>query len=93
MPSARLTRRVSSAWNQAADPAWRDQARPRDLVGGVLTVDVTSASLREELAQFHNERLLKVLQAALPDLVLVGIRFSLRAEAPRDTGERGAGGI
>ena len=77
MPSPRLTQRVLSAWDQVADPAWRGKAEPTQLDGGVLVVGVQSASLREELAQYHRARLLDVLKTALPDLPLVGIRFTL----------------
>jgi len=76
VPSRRLTRRVEDAWRLAADPAWRDQVRPLRLVGGVLVVSVRSAALRQELAQFHRERLLAVLKTALPDVALVGLRFT-----------------
>ena len=76
MPSARLTSRILGAWQQIADPRWRDQVVPRAFTGGVLVVGVSSASLRQELAQFHRARLLEVLQAALPDVALVGLRFT-----------------
>ena len=77
MPSPRLTQRVMTAWKQVADPAWRDKVDPVRLDGGVLVVGVSSSSLREELAQYHRARLLDVLKTALPDLPLVGIRFTL----------------
>ena len=84
MPSARLTQRVLTAWQQVADPAWREKAQPVQLEGGVLVIAVSSAALREELAQFHRARLLDVLKTALPDLPLIGIRFTL-AEAGFDS--------
>jgi hypothetical protein len=70
------------AWRMAIDPAWVGRAEPIRLAGGVLVVGVGSASLRQELAQFHAARLLGVLRAALPDVPLVGIRFSADAPAP-----------
>ena len=76
MPSARLSGRVQAAWDQVADPAWADHVTPRALTGGVLVIGVTSSSLRQELAQFHRDRLLSVLQAALPDVALIGLRFT-----------------
>jgi hypothetical protein len=80
----KITRRLEDAWARAADPAWRGDARLRSLVGGVLEVGVSSSSLREELAQFHGERLLAVLRAALPDLGLASLRFTYGApEAAR----------
>jgi hypothetical protein len=75
VPSERVTRKVTAAWELAADPAWRGKAAPERLVGGWLVIGVSSASLRQEIAQFHRERLLKVLQAALPDVPLVGVKF------------------
>ncbi|MHC5009656.1 MAG: DciA family protein [Planctomycetota bacterium] len=75
MPSARLTGRLVSAWEAAIDPAWRSETRLEALTGGVLIVNVESASLRQELAQFHAARLLSVLRLALPDVSIVRIRF------------------
>lgn len=72
----RVTAALEAAWTQAADPAWRGEARPTRLQGGVLDVAVASSSLREELAQFHGERLLAVLRQALPGTTLVGLRFT-----------------
>ena len=76
VPSARLSRRIREAWTRAADPAWREETVPLRLVGGVLVVGVRSAALRQEIAQFHRERLLSVMKAALPDVSLVAIRFT-----------------
>jgi hypothetical protein len=84
VPSARLTKRVHDAWALAADPAWRGQTEPLALVGGVLQVGVRSSSLRHELASFHRARLLSVLKAALPDVTLVGLRFTSEIPAPDD---------
>ena len=75
VPSQALTRRVRDAWDGLADPAWRGLAAPSRVVGGVLVVTVESASLRQELAQFHAERLLASLRAALSGDALVGLRF------------------
>jgi hypothetical protein len=82
MPSARLTGRVLAAWQQIADPAWAEQVIPRAFTGGVLVLGVSSSSLRQELAQFHRERLLNVMQVALPDVSLVGLRFTTESAAP-----------
>lgn len=79
MPSMRLTRRVADAWRASADPAWHADTRPLRLDGGVFVVGVRSAALRQELAQFHKNRLLSVLRAALPDVPLVELRFRLDA--------------
>ena len=75
MPSKRVTQRIQQAWDRAAAPSWMDVTRPVKLVGGVLFVEVDSAALRQELAQFHAERLLTVLKAAVSDIPLIGIRF------------------
>lgn len=72
---APVTAALQAAWDRAAEPRWRHLATPTRLQGGQLEVAVSSASMREELAQFHAVRLLKVLQAALPTLPLVGLRF------------------
>ncbi len=82
MPSARLTKRVLVAWAQAADPAWRDDATPLRLDGGVLVVGVRSSALRQELTQFHRTRLLHVLKTALPDVPLVGLHFGVYDQTP-----------
>jgi hypothetical protein len=75
LPSAKVSAAVRAAWAQAADPAWQERARPARLLGGVLEVEVDSAPLREELAQFHATRLLAVLQEALAGTTLLGLRF------------------
>lgn len=80
---ARVAAPLEAAWNQLADPAWRPHVRLERMQGGVLEVAVTSAPLREELAQFHAPRLLAVLRQALPDTTLVGLRFVAGAEVPR----------
>ena len=76
VPSARIGAAVEAAWAQAASPTWRRVARPARLLGGVLEIVVDSAPLREELAQFHATRLLTVLRQALPDMTLIGLRFT-----------------
>ena len=80
MPSQRLTRRLLEAWEAVEEPGWRGAVRPDRFVGGVLVVAVSSSSLRDELAQFHRARLLDVLKTALPDVPLVGIRFTTDGE-------------
>ena len=75
IPSVKVSEKLTLAWDAAADDAWRHQTGLRRLEGGVLEVGVTSDALRDELTNFHRERLLAVLRAALPDVPLVGIRF------------------
>ena len=75
VPSRAASRRVAGAWKQIADRAWLGRAAPVRLEGGVLVVAVESAPLREELAQFHAERLRSALRSALPEETIVSIRF------------------
>jgi hypothetical protein len=70
-----VTRRVAAAWEAASEGAWRGKAAPDRLQGGTLVVRVSAAPLREELAQFHAERLLAVLAELLPDDPVVALRF------------------
>lgn len=80
VPSRRVGDKLERAWAAAADPAWLSRTRLRRIEGGVLEIGVTSAPLREELAQFHQERLLEVLKTALPDVPLIGLYFVLAAD-------------
>ncbi len=75
IPSMKVSDKLMQAWDATADDAWRHQTSLRRLEGGVLEVGVASDALRDELTNFHRERLLAVLRAALPDVPLVGIRF------------------
>lgn len=75
VPSMRVTQKLQAAWSAAAEESWREQTRLRRLEGGVLEVGVSSAALRDELVNFHKDRLLTVLRTALPDVPLIGVRF------------------
>jgi hypothetical protein len=75
VPSVRVTQKLQGAWQAAGEEAWRGRTRLRRLEGGVLEVSVSSAALRDELANFHKDRLMSVLRAALPDVPLIGMRF------------------
>jgi len=75
VPSARVTERLRRAWAVASEEAWQPHTCLRRLEGGVLDIGVSSAALRDELANFHKDRLLAVLRAALPDVPLIGLRF------------------
>ena len=83
VPSKAASRRIRDAWNRVADEAWAGRTAPVRLQGGVLTVEVDSAPLREELTQFHAERLLAVLRIALTEDRLVALRFVAGAEGSR----------
>jgi hypothetical protein len=80
LPSRRAGERLRRAWQVAADPAWAGLAQPLGIDGGVLRVGVTSSALRHELTGFHADRLLRVLQRALPDTPLVALRFEASAD-------------
>jgi predicted nucleic acid-binding Zn ribbon protein len=75
VPSRRVTEKLLRAWRDASEDSWAQHTRLRHLEGGVLDVGVDSEALRDELANFHRDRLLRVLRAALPDVPLIGIRF------------------
>ena len=77
VPSRAVGERLSKAWSQACDPAWLEHTHVRSHLGGVMEIAVDSAALREELAQFHRERLLGVLQTSMSGFPLIGIRFTL----------------
>jgi predicted nucleic acid-binding Zn ribbon protein len=83
VPSRALSRRVRDAWTRVADPAWVARTEPLRLQAGVLTVAVSSAPLREELVQFHAERLLAAVRVALPQDPVVSLRFTAGAERTR----------
>lgn len=74
VPSQRVTAALQQAFDEAIDPAWRGHVRLEALQAGVLDVGVSSAALREEIAQFHAPRLLAVLRAACPDVPLARLR-------------------
>jgi len=75
VPSMRVTAKLSAAWAAVAEETWRSHTRLRRIEGGVLEVGVSSPSLRDELANFHKDRLLAVLRTALPDVPLISVRF------------------
>ena len=75
VPSQKVTEKLVRAWEAASEEGWGDHTELRRLEGGVLEVAVGSEALRDELTNFHRDRLLAVLRAALPDVPLIGIRF------------------
>lgn len=83
VPSKAVTKRVLSAWERVADPAWRGVAMPHRWTAGTLVVAVASAPLRQELAQFHAERLLAALKSLLPDDPITALRFEAAGEGSR----------
>ncbi len=75
VPSAKVTDGLRRAWRLAADESWRDHTQLRRIQGGILDVGVSSEALRAELTNFHRDRLLAVMRAALPDVPLIALRF------------------
>ncbi|MDA1194122.1 MAG: DciA family protein [Planctomycetota bacterium] len=75
LPSQRITQSVHEAWDAACEDGWSGKTNLLRLEGGVLEVAVASEALRHELTNFHRERILAVMRAALPTVPLIGIRF------------------
>jgi hypothetical protein len=91
VPSATVSEKLTRAWRDACDETWHDHTTLRRLEGGVLEVGVDSDALRDELTNFHRDRLLAVLRAALSNVPLVGIRFiaDVRDSDVRDSDVQG----
>ncbi len=83
LPPRAQVHRIQEAWTRVADPAWGARAVPVSLSHGTLFVGVSSASLRDELARFHAERLLRALVTQLPTDRVVALRFVATAEEPK----------
>jgi hypothetical protein len=82
IPSQNVTRQVLDAWERAADERWRSETTPHFLSAGVLVIGVTSSALRQELQEFHRERLLQVMKAALPKVPIVKLHFVEARQTP-----------
>lgn len=83
LPPRAQVHRIQEAWTRVADPSWGARAVPVSLSHGTLFVGVSSASLRDELARFHAERLLRALATQLPTDRVVALRFVATAEEPK----------
>ncbi len=68
---------VAEAWNDALGPALAAQTRLMGVQKGVLTVQVPSPVIRQELENFRAPELLKKLQEALPKEGIRKIRFTV----------------
>ncbi len=90
LPSQRVSERVRRAWLGVMEPAWEGRTVLRRIEGGVLEIGVSSAPLREELAHFHQERLLEVLRRAMPDVSLIGLHFVLDGTSTGTEGRKGS---
>jgi hypothetical protein len=80
LPSRAQARRVFDAWARVADASWGSRAAPVSIQRGTLIVGVSSASLREDLVQFHAERLLGDLKRLLPADRVIAVRFVAAGE-------------
>ena len=65
------------AWCDVAGPSVTAHATVRSFRGGVLTIAVESASLRQELQVFQREELLAALRERLRSVFLEDLRFTL----------------
>ena len=79
-PAARRGRKgVAGSWVRAAGVELAAETRPGTLRGGVLTVEVRSASLLHELSSFRTGELLSRLLVEEPEGRVTGLRFRLGA--------------
>ena len=67
--------RLEAAWAEAAGAEWAKSTRLLGLKRGVLEVEVKSAVLMSELAQYHKRGLLAKLRKLLPGVTLSDIKF------------------
>jgi predicted nucleic acid-binding Zn ribbon protein len=75
--SARL--HLERAWESAVGVKDAEQTRVLGLKRGVLEVEVNSAVLLQELAQYQKRRLLEALRARLNDTTIADLRFKAGA--------------
>jgi predicted nucleic acid-binding Zn ribbon protein len=66
---------LEQAWNDAVGPKHSPSTRVLGLRRGILEVEVNSAILLQELAQFHKRKLLARLRERLPNHTLSDVRF------------------
>ena len=67
--------RLEHAWAEAAGAEYAPRSRVSGLRRNVLEVEVKSAVLMQELAQFHKRRLLEALRKSLPGVTIADLRF------------------
>ena len=67
--------RMENAWAEVAGAEWSKATRLLGLKRGVLEVEVKSAVLMSELAQYHKRGLLAKLRKVLPGVTLTDIKF------------------
>lgn len=66
---------LEKAWSDAVGPKHAAATRVLGLRRGILEVEVNSAILLQELAQFHKKKLLERLRERLPNQTLSDLRF------------------
>ena len=66
---------LEEAWADAVGPEHAANTRLAGLRCGVLEVEVNSAILLQELAQFHKRKVLERLRKRLPRTTLTDVRF------------------
>jgi predicted nucleic acid-binding Zn ribbon protein len=81
-------RELLLVWNEVIGPELGEKTRVTRWRDGVLTVEVDSAPLLQELDGFYKESLLESLRAAAPDLAWRDLRFRLAGGRSRP--KRGA---
>jgi predicted nucleic acid-binding Zn ribbon protein len=67
--------RLESAWAEAAGPELLPDTRVLAIRRGVLEVEVKTAVLMQELAQYHKRALLGRLRTLLPGVTLTDLKF------------------
>jgi predicted nucleic acid-binding Zn ribbon protein len=67
--------RLEQAWAEAVGPDFAPRTRVAGIRRNVLEVEVASAVLLQELAQFHKRRLLEALRKGLSGVTIADLRF------------------
>ena len=67
--------RLEAAWAETVGPGLTADTRVGPLRRGVLEVEVKTAVLLQELAQFHKRRLLTELRKRLPGTPVTDLKF------------------
>ncbi|QVL30423.1 DUF721 domain-containing protein [Telmatocola sphagniphila] len=67
--------RLERAFEASIDEEYKAHARPLNIRRGVLEIEVRSAVLMQELAQFHKRKLLESLRKNLQGITLNDLRF------------------
>jgi predicted nucleic acid-binding Zn ribbon protein len=66
---------LEKAWADAVGPKHADKTRVLGLKHGILEVEVNSAILLQELAQYHKRKLLARMRERLPNHTFTDVRF------------------